>query len=131
MNSGIEITGIFENGYGQIPKKLICFKFGNIKLKRKARSGENKEIKIKGINIKIILCYMFSFLGGGKKTCFPTIQRISEDLEISKELIVNTIHFLVDIGVVKKEKLYPDNKLNHNNKYIINMDVLNNFIDKN
>jgi DNA-binding Lrp family transcriptional regulator len=93
----IELSGIFSQGYGIIPKALM---------KHPALSK----------NAKLILAYMLSYTGAGN-TCFPSQALIAEDLGISKPVIIKAIQEAVNKGFIKKTKLYPDKPLKHNNKY--------------
>jgi len=95
----IELSGIFSEGYGIIPKKLM----------------RSKDI---GLYEKAITAYMLSYTGGGNE-CFPSYKRIAEDLNISEPTIAKSIKRLVEKGYIRKEKLYPEDRLKHNNKYIL------------
>jgi DNA-binding Lrp family transcriptional regulator len=109
----IQLTGIFSEGYGIIPKKLMRMEIGDVKIKTKT-----KVITVKGVNIKVVLAYMLSYTGGGYE-CFPGINTIAKDLEISTDTVVYAIKAAVDKGFIKKEAMYPNNPLKHNNKYIL------------
>jgi DNA-binding Lrp family transcriptional regulator len=95
----IELSGIFENGYGIISKKLM---------------------QSKNLNVydKCIIAYMLSFTGGGN-VCFPSYKKISKDLQISEPTIAKSLKKLNLLKYIKTEKLYPEDKLKHNNKYIL------------
>src|SRR5271157_5553417 len=95
----IELSGIFSNGYGIVPKRMM----------------QNKNLNVYD---KCILAYMLSFTGGGN-SCFPSYKKIAEDLCISEPTISKSLKNIISLGYIKKEKLYPDNKLKHNNKYIL------------
>lgn len=95
----IELSGIFSEGYGIIPKKLM----------------RSKDI---GVYEKVITAYMLSYTGGGNE-CFPSYKRIADDLNISEPTIAKSIKRLVEKGYIRKEKLYPEDRLKHNNKYIL------------
>jgi len=95
----IELSGIFSNGYGIIPKKLM----------------QNKELNVYD---KCILAYMLSFTGGGN-VCFPSYKKIAEDLQISEPTIAKSLKKLSGNGFIKIELLYPEDRLKHNNKYIL------------
>lgn len=108
----IEFGGIFSEGYGIIPKKLMKMKF------------DDKVGKQKGKNIKLVLSYMLSFTGAGKFDCFPSIESISNDLEISKPTVIEAINNAVNLGLISKEQMFPNDPLKHNNKYILKfMDI--------
>ena len=108
----IELSGIFSDGYGVNPKKLWKMKLGTINL-------ENKK-KVKGIYVKAVLSYMLSYTGGGKNECFPSIRTIAEDLEISADIVVNAINGAVQLKMIDKKQMFPNDPLKHNNKYILN-----------
>lgn len=91
----IELSGVFSEGYGTIPKKLMRMKI-------------NK-------NLKLILAYMLSFTGGGD-TCFPGIRTIAEDLDLSTTTVTKYLKEAVDMGLITKSKL-NDNPMNHAHKY--------------
>jgi len=95
----IELSGIFSEGYGIIPKKLM----------------RSKDI---GIYEKAVLAYMLSYTGGGNE-CFPSYERISDELGISKMTVSKSIKRIIATGFIRKEKLYPNDPLKHNNKYIL------------
>lgn len=99
MTNKIELAGIFSQGYGIIPKKLMTEKIDK--------------------NIKLVLAYMLSFTGGGFE-CFPSIKKICDDLGISKPTIIKAIKQAEEIGYITKSELYPNNPLKHNNKYTLN-----------
>lgn len=101
----IELSGILAEGYGIIPKKLM----------------RAKELDVYQ---KAILAYFLSYTGGGN-SCFPSIALIAQDLQISKTTAVNKISNLEKKGYISKQQLYPDNPLNHANKYTLNF-ILNN-----
>lgn len=110
MNN-ILISGILSDGYGINPKKIWKLKIGEYHLK----NGK----KIKGIYIKTIISYMLSYTGGGKNECFPSIKTIANDLEISKDIIINAINATVEMGLITKVEMYPNDPMKHNNKYIL------------
>jgi hypothetical protein len=100
----IELSGIFAEGYGIVPKKLM-----------KANIDKN---------IKLIFAYMLSYTGAGN-TCFPSIRTISKDLQMSSATITKYIKQACEMGYIEKSKLYPKNPLNHANKYkLLFLDVL-------
>jgi len=94
-NNKIVLSGIFTEGYGIIPKKLMRMKL-------------NK-------NLKLILAYMLSYTGGGD-TCFPGIRTIASDLELSTTTVTKYLKDAVREGLIIKSK-YNDNPMNHANKY--------------
>ncbi len=95
----IELSGIFSEGYGIIPKKLM-------------RSNKLD------IYEKAILAYMLSFTGGGNE-CFPSYEKMADELGISKSTLSIKLKHIINNGFIKKEKLYPNNPLKHNNKYVM------------
>ena len=96
-NNKIELSGIFSDGYGIIPKKLMKMEIPN--------------------NVKLLLAYMLSYTGGGN-SCFPSYDTISKHLNWSKSTIAKSINYCVDNGFIKKTKL-NNNPLNHSNKYVL------------
>ena len=99
----IELSGIFENGYGIIPKKLM-------------RANIDR-------NIKLILAYMLSYTGGGNE-CFPSIRTMAKDLKMSTATVIKYIKQAEVLHYISKSKLYPNNPLNHANKYkLVFLDV--------
>lgn len=88
---------IFQDGYGQIPKMVMCDK---------------------GLNIhaKAIYSYLSSFAGGGN-TAFPSIGRICEDLDISNKTFQKFFKQLESEGYMKRiHAISEDNKF-YNNIY--------------
>ncbi len=94
----IELSGIFSEGYGIIPKKLM-----RSKLK---------------IHEKAVLAYMLSYTGGGCE-CFPSYERIAADMQISKSTVAKIIKKITESGYIRKERLYPNDPMKHNNKYVL------------
>lgn len=86
-----------SEGYGIIPKKFM---------------------KMKGVSIyaKAIMSYFLSFTGAGKIECWPTIETISNDLEIAQSTVKKSIQELINFNLIEKTKLYPG-QLKTNNKY--------------
>jgi hypothetical protein len=95
----IELTGILSEGYGIVPKKIMK---ANI-----------------SIGAKALLCYMLTYTGGGKAECFPSVETICKHLNSSKPTIVKLIKELVDSELIEKTRLYPNDPLRRNNKYVI------------
>lgn len=100
MSNSIELSGIFSRGYGIIPKALM--------------EADDLNIYAKGV-----IAYMLSFTGGGKVECFPSVDTIGKALGISKPTTIKAINNLCEKGYIRREKLRPDDKLSHANKYII------------
>ena len=95
--------GILSEGYGIIPKKIMTDKTLNV-------------------YEKCMLSYMFSFTGAGKNTCFPHIDKITEDLNISKPTVIKTIKTLKEKNYLNKQKRFPKT---FNNSNIYTLKVLN------
>lgn len=106
MENSIELGGIFSEGYGVIPKKLMRLKLND------------KIGKQKGKNVKLVLAYMLSYTGSGNQ-CFPAIRTIAEDLEISTDTVVDAIKNACKLGLISKSQMYPSDPLKHNHKYIL------------
>ncbi len=93
----IELSGAFSEGYGIIPKKLM----------------KSQDVSAYG---KLVIAYMLSYTGAGNE-CFPGIETISKDLQTSKPTIIKAINELCDKKWIIKERMYPGNRMKHNNKY--------------
>jgi DNA-binding Lrp family transcriptional regulator len=91
------LEGIFEEGYGIIPKKLM--RDPNLSMKAKA-----------------VCAYFLSYTGAGKITCWPSYQRMAEELQVSKGTISSAINELEENGIIQKSK-HSKNPLNHQNEY--------------
>ncbi len=98
-NNKIELTGIFSEGYGIIPKKLMKMDIHK--------------------NVKLLLAYMLSYTGGGKDTCFPSYSKMASDLKMSKSTVSYTIKECVRMGFLNIEKQYTQNKFKQSNKYTL------------
>lgn len=92
-----ELTGIFSEGYGIIPKKIM---------------------RHDGVNIyqKAILAYLLSYTGAGR-FAWPSQDLISKDLNISKPTVIKALKGLAKIGLLKKMKLEPKNRQSTALKY--------------
>ena len=103
-NNKIECKGSFKNGFGVVPKLLMT----------------------SSLNVyeKVLLCYMITFVGGGE-SCFPSYAKMEKDLGISRATLSKTLNSIIAKKLVKKEKLFPNNPLKHNNKYILNVYEMN------
>lgn len=106
MSNTIELSGIFSEGYGFVPKKLM----------------KAKDIKS---NTKLILCYLLSYTGAGTE-CFPSMHGISENLNMSKRTIIRCIQEAIIKGYLKKTQGELLDK--RSNKYYLNF--MNDFGDK-
>lgn len=114
MSNKIELSGIFSEGYGIIPKKLMKMKIGKVKIKT-----QSKEITVKGITIKAVLSYFLSYTGAGNE-CFPSINTIASDLEISRDSVIYALRAAEEqLNLIDKQQMYPNDPLKHNNKYIL------------
>jgi hypothetical protein len=80
----IELPGIFSEGYGVVPKRLM------------KASDINS-------NTKLVLCYLLSHTGSGQ-TCFPSMDNMADNLNISKRTIIRCIAEAVDAGYLSKTK---------------------------
>lgn len=67
----IQLSGAFSEGYGIVPKKIL----------------KSKDISS---NCKLILCYLLSYTGAGL-TCFPSIDTISNDLNLGKRTVIRCL----------------------------------------
>ncbi len=99
-NNKIELSGIFANGYGIIPKALM----------------QRQDLTI---SEKAIIAYFLSYTGAGSNTCFPSYAQICQDLRISKTTLSKCIHSIENKGYIKISALYPNDKLKHNYKYTL------------
>lgn len=95
----IQTEGILSEGYGIVPKTLM-------------KSGLS-------LSAKAVMCYMLTYTGGGKDSCFPTIQTMSDHLKTSKPTLIKAIDELEDAELIKREKLYPGDPLRQHNKYVV------------
>jgi hypothetical protein len=106
MSNTIQLSGIFSEGYGIVPKKLM------------------KAQDIKG-NTKLVLCYLLSYSGSGSE-CFPSIDLMSDSLNMSKRTIVRCIKEATNEGYLRKTQGELSDK--RANKYYL--DFMSNFGDK-
>lgn len=84
MNNKIQLSGIFSEGYGLVPKLLM----------------KSKEISQ---STKLILCYFLSYTGAGI-TCWPSLANISEDLGMSKSTIIRSLREAKTKGFIEITK---------------------------
>ena len=84
MSNKIELGGIFSEGYGIVPKKLM----------------KAKDINA---NTKLILCYLLSYSGSGA-TAFPQIKDMAENLGLSKRTIIRSIKESQEMGYINKHQ---------------------------
>jgi hypothetical protein len=88
---------VFQDGYGQIPKMVMCDKDLNI-------------------HAKAIYGYLCSFAGGGN-TAFPGIERICEDLQITNKTFQKYFKELEKAGYMKRIHAVTDGNKFYNNIY--------------
>jgi hypothetical protein len=104
VSDKIQLSGIFENGYGIVPKKLMKMKF------------DNKIGKQRGKNVKLVLCYLLSYSGSGA-SAFPSIRTISDDLEISRPTVIEAIKNAEELSLISIGKNIKENGSFANNVY--------------
>jgi|GEM_PF-2228110 len=80
----IQLEGVFKNGYGIAPKSIL-------------RTPELSKHE------KLIWLYLSSFSGRGK-SCFPSINRMSKELRISKKSSIHALKNLEEIGYIKIQR---------------------------
>jgi predicted transcriptional regulator len=73
-----------EGGFGTISRNVM----------------EDKKLTIEA---KAIYCYLCVF-AGNNDTCFPTVNTICNDLNISPKRFYKNINSLVESGIIKKNK---------------------------
>jgi hypothetical protein len=82
LSNSIELSGIFSEGYGVVPKKLM----------------KAKDLKA---STKLLLCYLLSYTGAGME-CFPPINQITSDTGISKRTVISCINEAIKNGYLAK-----------------------------
>lgn len=95
----IQLSGIFSEGYGFVPKKLM-----------KADDINS--------NAKLILCYLLSYTGAGVN-CFPNIEQIANDLKISKRTIIRCIKSAREKGYLSIDKKHLGQGKGSSNLYTL------------
>lgn len=95
----IELSGIFSEGYGFVPKKLM-------------RATDISS------TTKLILCYLLSFTGAGI-TCFPQIKDMAEELNLTKRTIIRCINQAKTMGYISKHQTHRGGKIGTKNTYEI------------
>lgn len=98
----LELQGVFEKGYGIIPKVVMC----DASLSYGA---------------KAIYAYFCSYAGTGG-TCFPTRSKMCYDLQMSKDTLGKYISQLVTRGYIKVEQVKENGRFSHN-IYTLNMTI--------
>lgn len=94
-------------GYGIIPNKIMRMDIQN--------------------NTKLLIAYLLSF-AGNKNYAFPSLTTMAKDLKMSRSTITSAINDACKNGLLKKEKLYPDNPLKRNNKYVFLFSTMQNTV---
>lgn len=118
MSDKIQLPGILEQGYGIVPKKLMKIKF------------ENRIGKASGRNVKLILCYLLSYSGTGA-SAFPSIRTISNDLEMSKAVVMESLRLASELSLISIEKNIKTNGSYANNIYKLDfLDPLFEYIEE-
>lgn len=97
----IELQGIFEKGYGLIPKLVM----------------QDKDIPI---HAKGLYAYLCSFSGKGKDV-FPSRDKICYDLDISKNVLTKYLNILKTKGYITITQNKDDRNRFCNNIYKINI----------
>lgn len=95
----IELSGIFSEGYGFVPKKLM-------------------RAKDLSSTTKMVLCYLLSFTGAGV-SCFPQIKDIAADLNITTRTVIRSINQSVKQGYIRKHQENRGGKIGTKNTYEI------------
>lgn len=93
------MNNILSEGYGISPKSLYKMPIGAYS--------------------KLVMAYFLSYTGAGTVKCWPSIERISLDLGICSKTSMKAIKELCEVGLIKKSKLYTDNRLKNQNMYTI------------
>lgn len=109
--NSLQMNGIFRDGYGLNPKRLW-------------------KMKIIDIYCKAVASYMLSYTGGGTYQCFPKIQTIADDLDISKTTVIKSLNKLYELKFIHKTKLFPNNPMIHANKYILDFMSKESIVEK-
>lgn len=97
MSNKIELPWILSEGYGIVPKKLM-----------KAKDLSS--------NSKLLLCYLLSYTGAGID-CFPSINKITEDLGISKRTVIRCISESIETKYIEKNQLQRGRGIGKQNIY--------------
>ena len=59
-------------------------------------------------NAKLIYAYLASF-AGGSETCYPSVETICKELNMTKTTMYKYMNILIDCGVVEKKQTYVGN----------------------
>lgn len=95
-----KLGSFFSEGYGIIPKNVM----------------RDQSISVYS---KAVIAYMLSYTGAGKNQCWPSIDTISDDLQVSRESTIKAIKTLCDHKYLIKEKMKTDNPMLQKNIYTI------------
>lgn len=93
----IQLSGIFSDGYGFVPKKLM-----------RAKDISN--------TTKVVLCYLLSYTGAGV-SCFPQIKDIAADLGLTTRTIINSINSAIENRYLNKHQENRGGKIGKKNSY--------------
>ena len=102
---------IFQEGYGQIPKIVMC----------------DKRLSV---TAKAIYAYLCSYAGGGNQA-FPGSAKICEDLGITKDTFFKHFNQIEDAGYITRIQCIGENNKFANNIYEFNFIVTKNDIINN
>ncbi len=94
---------IFQDGYGQIPKLIMC------------DPGLT-------IEAKAIYAYLASYAGGGNQA-FPAVSKICTDLHIDKKRFYRHFQMVLDAGYIKKAQTIDEENKFKNNVYEFNYKI--------
>lgn len=116
--STLKLQGIYENGYGIVPKKIMI------------------DTRITG-NAKLIYSFLCTFCGNGT-TAYPSVEYQCKHLPMSKDTYYKHRQLLVDYGYLKIEQKrevleYEDGttkEIYSNNVYTIVTNIEKEFLDK-
>ena len=97
------IDSVFEDGYGQVPKKVM--------------QDPRLSIEAKGI-----YAYLCSFAGGGN-TAFPSIKKMCTDLNIARDRYYRHIADIVLAGYLIVNKYQDKSRKFIGNEYVFNYEV--------
>lgn len=94
------MIGVYEHGYGDIPKKVM----------------QDRKLSIES---KAIYAYISSF-AGAKDNAFPSVKKMMYDLKISKDRFYKHMNSLVESGyLVRKQSIWKQDGQFTNNDYFI------------
>lgn len=98
--SKIKLQGVYEKGYGMIPKLPM------------------QDINL-NIQSKAIYAYLCSYSGAGE-TAFPTRKKICYDLQISNDTLGKYLSQLIERGYLQVEQMKEKGKFSHNIYTLLN-----------